>query len=339
MKRFVWIISLLFVLLFSFILTVSAQEWPGDLPEQAKKEGVVSWYTTAPVPEAKELADIFEKRYPFIKVEIFRSGGGAIANRVLAEHNAGSYMVDIIHGIASRGAIPPFRKKGIIMKYKFPEWKFVPGDLKDKEGYWTTFYQLPLVLAYNTNLVKSKDVPKTYEDLLKPKWKGGQILNDTENFVWFGTLLKHWGKEKGLAYFRKLARQDLVFQRGNTARSQLVLAGEFPLTISYANIVQNFTSAGAPLNWVPLEPVPINLNTVSLARRAPHPAGARLFINFLFSKEAHLLIRKFRRIPSRVDVDANPPRLSKGYRRIPHDVEEQMSETIDLYRKTFGLSR
>ena len=141
MKRFVWIISLLFMFLFSFILTVSAQEWPGDLPEQAKKEGVVSWYTTAPVPEAKELADIFEKRYPFIKVEIFRSGGGAIANRVLAEHNAGSYMVDIIHGIASRGAIPPFRKKGIIMKYKFPEWKFVPGDLKDKEGYWTTFYQ------------------------------------------------------------------------------------------------------------------------------------------------------------------------------------------------------
>ena len=130
-----------------------------------------------------------------------------------------------------------------------------------------------------------------------------------------------------------------MFQRGNTSRSQLVLAGEFPLTIGYANIIQSFTSQGAPIDWVPLEPVPINLNSVSLAKQAPHPAAARLFVNFLFSKEAHIKLRDFRRISSRVDVDANPPRLSKGYKRIAHDVEENISETVDLYRKTFGLTR
>lgn len=339
MKTSVRVFCLSLLPLFCLFLIARAQERPAHLLDQAKKEGIVSWYTTAPVPEARKLVNMFKKRYPFIEIEIFRSGGGAIANRVLTEHNAGSYKVDIIHGIASRGAIPPFRKKGIITKYIFPERKFVASDLKDKEGYWTTFYQQPLVLGYNKNLVKPKDVPRTYQDLLKPKWKGGKILNDTENFVWFGTLLKHWGREKGLAFFRRLTQQDQVFQRGNTARSQLVLAGEFPLMIGYANIIQGFTSQGAPMDWVPLEPVPINLNTVSLARRAPHPAAARLFVNFLFSKEAHLKLRDFHRIPSRVDVDADPPRLSKGYKRIPHNVEGDLSETIKLYRKTFGLGR
>ena len=178
-------------LLFGLFLRVGAEEWPGALLEQAKKERMVSWYTTAPVPEARKLVDIFEKHYPFIEVKILRSGGGAVANRVLAEHNAGSIKVDIIQGVASRGAIPTFREKGIITKYKFPERKFVAGNLKDKEGYWTAIYQQPLVLAYNKELVKPKDVPRTYKDLLKPKWKGGKILNDTENFVWFGTLLNH----------------------------------------------------------------------------------------------------------------------------------------------------
>lgn len=339
MKKFASVSYFWLAFQLGLFATGKAQESPGDLIEHARKEGTVSWYTTLPVPESRALADVFEKRHPPIEVKIFRSGGGAVANRVVAEYNANSYQVDIIQGVASRGAIPSFRDKGIITKYIFPERKFVADDLKDKEGFWAAHFVQPLVLGYNTGLVPADEVPKTYEDLLSPKWKGGKILNDTENFVWFGTLMKHWGKEKGLEYFGKLARQDLVFQRGNTARSQLVLAGEFPLTIGYGNIFQKFTSQGAPLDWVPLQPVPVNLNSVSLANHAPHPAAAKLFLNFLFSKEAHLMLREFRRIPSRVDVDADPPRLSKGYERIPHDVNDDLTDTIKLYGQVFGLTR
>ena len=119
--------------------------------------------------------------------------------------------------------------------------------------------------------MKPDDVPKTYEDLLKPMWKGRQIINDTENFEWFDGLLKFWGRDKGLAYFRRLAQQDQIFQRGARGRIQLVAAGEAPLTIGYGPHAQSFVNQGAPIEWVPLEPVVVIVNTLSIAQRAASP--------------------------------------------------------------------
>jgi iron(III) transport system substrate-binding protein len=187
-------------------------------------------------------------------------------------------------------------------------------------------------------MVKPEDVPKNYDDLLKPIWKGKKILNDTENFAWFDGLLKYRGCEKGLAYFRTLAQQEQVFQRGSRGRIQLVIAGEFPLTIAYAPHVQTYVNQGAPIDWVPLEPVVVIINTVSVARRAPHPSAARLFIDFLFSKGAQIKLREFHRIPSRIDVDPDPPRLFKGFKRVVQDIEdENLSEAVDLFHQIFGL--
>ncbi len=170
------------------------------------------------------------------------------------------------------------------------------------------------MLAYNKRNVKPEDVPKTYEDLLKPMWKGRQIINDTDNFEWFDGLLKFWGRDEGLAYFRRLAQQDQIFQRGARGRIQLVAAGEAPLTIGYGPHAQSFVNQGAPIEWVPLEPVVVIVNSVSIAQRAPHPAAAKLFIDFLFSKPAQLKLRELSRIPSRNDVDADPPRLITNQR-------------------------
>jgi len=187
-------------------------------------------------------------------------------------------------------------------------------------------------------MVRPEDVPKTYDDLLKPMWKGKKILNDTENFAWFDGFLKDKGREKGIAYFRRLAQQEQVFQRGARGRVQLVAAGECPLTIAYGPHVESFIKQGAPVDWVPLEPVMVILNTVNIARRPPHPSAARLFIDFLFSKEAQLKLREFNRIPARVDVDPDPPRLFKGFRRVAQDIEdENLSEAVTLFHEVFGL--
>jgi iron(III) transport system substrate-binding protein len=188
-------------------------------------------------------------------------------------------------------------------------------------------------------MVKPAEVPKTYDDLLKPMWKGKQILNDTENHEWFDGLLHHWGKEKGLAYFRRLAQQEQVFQRGARGRVQLVAAGEFPMTIGYGPHAQSFVNRGAPVEWVPLEPVVTIINTVSVAEKAPRPAAARLFVDFLFSKPAQLKLREMSRIPARVDVDPDPPRLFKGFKKVVQDLEnDTMEESVELYQKVFGLS-
>lgn len=309
-----------------------------DLVAQAKKEGALVWYTTLSVPEAKEFSATFEKLYPFIKIEIFRSGAGAISNRIFSEYAAKNYHFDIVQGISSRGVIPAFRRRGIIAAYQSPEYKFVASDLKDKDGYWSAMYVNTIVLAYNTRMVKPAEAPKTYDDLLQPRWKGKKISNDTENFAWFDGLLKYWGRDKALAYFRRLAAQEQVFQRGSRGRIQLVMAGEFPLAIVYGPHVQGYTSKGAPIDWVPLEPVVFIFDSVSIAAKPPHPAASRLFIDFLFSKNSQVKLREMNRIPSRIDVEPDPPRLFRGFARVGQDVEdENLGPSIDLFREIFGL--
>jgi ABC-type Fe3+ transport system substrate-binding protein len=319
--------------------TGHAQVGNPDLVERAKREGQVVWYTTVSIPESQEFAALFKQQFPSINVDIVRTGSSALVNRVVSEYNAKKYLADVLQGFSSRGGYSALKQRGILGRYQSPEYKYLPPDLRDPAGYWGSQYQNTFVLAYNTRMVKPADVPKTYDDLLKPMWKGKKILNDTENHEWFDGLLHHWGKEKGLAYFRKLAQQEQVFQRGARGRVQLVAAGEFPLTIGYGPHVQSFVNKGAPVEWVALEPVVTILNTVSLAERAPHPAAARLFIDFLFSKPAQLKLREMSRIPSREDVEADPPRLFKGFRKIAQDLEnDTMKESAELYQQIFGLS-
>ncbi len=315
-----------------------AQVVSPDLVAQAKREGRVTWYTTVSIPESKQFAEMFEKQFPFIKVDFLRSGAGALVNLTLSEYGARNYAADVLQGVTSRDGLRALKQKDVLGRYESPEYKFLSNELKDRSSYWAAASLNTFVLAYNKRMVKPDDVPKTYDDLLKPMWKGKQILNDTDNFEWFDGLLRYWGRDKGLAYFRKLAQQEQVFQRGARGRIQLVAAGEFPLTIGYGPHAQSFITQGAPIDWVPLEPVAVILNTVSSAAKGPHPAAARLFIDFLFSKTAQLKLRELNRIPSRSDVDADPPRLLKGFKTVAQDLEnESMSESIDLFQKIFNL--
>src|SRR5687768_2641822 len=331
-----WILSVAIML---DVTSALAQVANPDLIGQAKKEGRVVWYTTVSIPESKQFVDMFEKQYPFLKVDLLRSGSGALVNRIVSEYAAKNYSVDVMQGTSSRGGFTALKQRNIIGRYESPEHKFLAPELKDKNGYWASSFLNSFVLAYNKRNVKPDDVPKTYEDLLKPIWKGRQIINDTENFEWFDGLLKSWGRDKGLAYFRRLAQQDQIFQRGARGRIQLVAAGEAPLTIGYGPHAQSFVNQGAPIEWVPLEPVVVIVNTVSIAQRAPHPAAARLLIDFLLSKPAQVKLREMSRIPSRSDVDADPPRLIKGFKKVVQDIEnENMSESIKLFQQTFGLT-
>ena len=319
--------------------SAAAQAINPDLVAQAKKEGRVAWYTTVSIPEAKQFIDMFEKQYPPIKIDLLRSGSGALVNRVVTEYAAKNYAADVLQGTATRGGYNLLKQKNILGRYESPEYKFLPAELKDKAGYWGSTFQNTFVLAYNKRNVKPDDVPRTYEDLLKPIWKGRQIINDTENFEWFDGLLTYWGRDKGLAYFRRLAQQQQIFQRGARGRVQLVAAGEAPLTIGYGPHAQSFVNQGAPIEWVALEPVVVIINTVSITSRAAHPAAAKLFVDFLFSKPAQLKLREMSRIPSRADVEPDPPRLIKGFKKVVQDIEnEHIAESIKLFQQTFGLN-
>lgn len=307
------------------------------LIEAAKKEGEVVYYTTMTLSQSEKVVKKFEQKYPFIKVDFFRTGGGPLLNKIQTEARGGMHAWDVVSG---RGEmVLPLMEDKFLAPYRSPESKFISQDLVDDQGYWTAYYVNPYVLGYNANLVKKEDVPKTYEQLLDPKWKGKKISIDDEAFGLLSGLIGAWGKEKAVSYFKKLAAQDPVVMRGNTNRVQLTVAGEYSLIIAYAPTIQRETSRGAPIDWVPLEPVPVQVNPAMLAVKAPHPNAGKLFIDFLLSKEGQKMLVGFKRVPVREDVDPDPPRLFKGYKRIVEHPEEykNFSETVKLYQEIFNL--
>lgn len=332
-----WLVASLAVVC---LLSQSALAQAGPSPElieAAKKEGALGYYTTMTLSQSKKLVDRFEQKYPPIKVELFRTGGDPLLNKIITEARGGLNAWDVTSG---RGdMVLPLMENKLLAAYHSPESKNIPEDLVDKEGLWTAFYVNPYVLGFNTKLVNSAEAPKTYEDLLKPKWQGKKISIDDEAYGLLMGLMEAWGKERAVDYFRKLAAQKPVVMRGNTNRVQLAVAGEYSLIIAYAPTIQRETSRGAPIDWVPLEPVPVQVNPVMVSARAPHPNAAKLFTDFLLSEEGQKMLIGFSRIPVREDVDPKPLRLFRGYKRIVEHPEgyKNFSETVKLYREIFGL--
>jgi iron(III) transport system substrate-binding protein len=301
------------------------------LIEAARREGKVVWYTTMSTDHSKQFADRFHQRYPFVKPVVLRSGGGSLLNRAIAEANAGKHEWDVIHGTGDM--VMPLKARNLVVPFFPPEAKMIDEDLKDQNGYWTAVYVNPVVLGFNTNLVKAAEVPRTYDDLLSPKFKGRKISFDDNYFTFFQGLINAWGREKAVAYLKKLAAQDLAVMGGTTVRVQLAAAGEHPMLIAYAPIIQNYVNRGAPLDWVALEPVVLSITTVQLADKARNPNAAKLFINFSLSKAGQQLLWDSNRVPVRKDVEPKPPRLLRGYKRIAVHPEgyKDYEETIKSY--------
>jgi len=171
-------------------------------------------------------------------------------------------------------------------------------------------HQTIYVIGYNTKLVSADAVPKNYEDLLHPRWKG-QLGWDTEEYYLFGALMKARGKDKGLEFWRRLAEQQVNFRKGYTLISELVSAGEFPVAVSlYQHRVDEYTEKGAPLQWVAPNPlVGGDPNKISLLKNAPRPNAAKVFIDFMLSAEGQKLLQDKGRSPGRIGIGPKNPRL------------------------------
>jgi iron(III) transport system substrate-binding protein len=277
------------------------------LMEKAKAVGQVSFYSSLQAQQIDPFIRVFQKRYPFIRVNPYRVSGNRQVIKIQTEMNAGNHLFDVTNGSSEQaGAI---KKIGAIDPYFSPQREFYAGANKDKEGFFTSFYVIPIVLGYNTNLVKREDAPRTYEDLLQPKWKGNMFLDD-EAYEWFAVLLKHMGREKGLQYMRNLAKQDLRMVRGRTAQSQLLTAGERPLAIVLSgHTVLDLKARGAPIDQVILDPYFAQANKLMLSRRAPHPHAAALFMDWALSEEGQSIITTFGRVVARKGVKQRFPEL------------------------------
>jgi iron(III) transport system substrate-binding protein len=284
-----------------------AEQRQKTLAEKARAEGEVSFYSSLQAQQIDPFVQVFRKRYPFIKVNPYRVSGNRQVIKIQTEMNAGNHLFDVTNGSAEQASA--FKKIGAIDPYQSPQRDFFNVPNKDKEGYFTSLYTIPIVLGYNTNLVKRAEAPRTYEDLLQPKWQGNMFLDD-EAYEWFAVLLKHMGREKGLQYMRNLAKQDLRMVRGRTAQSQLLAAGERPLAIVLSgHTVLDLKARGAPIDKVILDPYFAQANKLMIARHAPHPHAAALFIDWSLSEEGQTMITSFGRVVARKGIKQRFPEL------------------------------
>ncbi len=278
----------------------------------AKKEGEVVWYTTLIVKQiVRPMAAAFEKKYPGIKVRYVRANATSTANKILNEARAGKVAADIFDGTSTE---PPLEKAGLVAKYVPASAAKYPPEYKDPQGYWVAGNLYFLTPGINTSLVKKADAPKTYEDLLDPKWKGKMVWNASSTSSgpgFIGNVLLTMGEQKGMAYLEKLSKQKIVSMEAS-ARKVLdsVVAGEYPIALQIFNHHTVISAKkGAPVDWVAMQPVMALVSTVSVLKDAPHPNAGRLLMDFVLSEEGQKIFANANYLPAMPSVPAKVKNL------------------------------
>ena len=278
-----------------------------EILRRAKTEGSLDFYTSSSVREMSMLADAFSKKYPFLKVELYRAISERLYPKILAEDRTGTTRLDVL--LCNTQQFDDLVTRGLIGKYMSPERSAFADKDKHPEGYWTNLQSSYYVLGYNTKLVPAASVPKDWADLLNPYWKGKFGL-DSEEYIWYGGMVEYLGNEAGKGFMRRLAAQNPVLRKGHNLIAQLLSAGEFYAAIVYPNRVEQMRKEGAPLNWVhTTKPIVTEMGQVGLAAKAPHPNAARLFVDFILSREGQEILRNEGRLVSRRDVAPLTPSL------------------------------
>jgi iron(III) transport system substrate-binding protein len=308
---------------------------PDALVEAAKGEGEVVVYASMNLAEANALIGEFEKRNPFIKVKLHRSGSEKLLTRVLTEARAKKSFADVIQTVEFSMHI--FKHRGVLGQYIPQANALYPKDFKE-EGYWTTVYYNPYGVGYNTKLVPNQLVPRSYEDLLASRWKG-QIMMEGTKADWFAGMLQIMGQERGLRYMRELAKQQPSLREGHELLAQLVAAGEGALDINIpAASVERNKEKGAPIEWTALKVAPAVMVGIGLSAQAPHPNAAKLYIDFALSREGQKLMQTPGRLIARSDLASEQSAIFKEVKMVPVDpaLAERLGEYSKQLRAIFG---
>ena len=285
--------------------TLSALKGPERLQrlvEGAKKEGLVSIYTSMPVDDITALTSAFEQKYG-VKSKVWRSGSEKILQRGLLEAKASRYEVDVFE--TNGPEMEVLSREKILQQSNAPGLAdLIPQAIPPHREWIATRLNI-FTCAYNTKLVRKEDLPKTYADLLDPKWKG-KLAVEAEDSDWLAETVLKMGEEKGIALFKEIAKRNGVsVRKGHTLLANLVASGEVPLGLTLYNYkIEQMKNSGAPVDWFALDPTVARPNGNGVARNAPHPHAALLFQDFeLTDGQAILGKRDF--IPTSTKVPSN----------------------------------
>jgi len=317
---------------------LSADERKRAIEAGAKKEGSVSFYGTMSVRDAQILIEKFHQQYPYVKVQHIRVGASPMVSRVLSEHRGGRRDVDVV-GVTGPGA-QVLIENGLIDPYFSSEKAAIRNGFSSSKGLWTAVELYLVVAGYNTRLVSTADVPRSYRDLLDKKWLNSISLDQTDQ-DWFNVLATEWGENMAADYLANLMKLNPKLQRGRELRAQMVAAGEFFIGATlYDYRVRNLRSQGAPINSVALTPIMAFPNVLLLSRYAPNPHAAALFIDWLLSETGQKLIEsELGRDPTRKGLGGGIDQTLGGRPLkviAPEDLGPKTAYHTKLYRKITG---
>jgi len=228
----------------------------------------------------------------------------------------------------------------LVASYHSPQREAVSEALNDSEGYWSGYYINPYVLGYSTTLVNEEEIPKSYDELLEPRWKDNQIAIDSTAHGLLRGFAAAWGKDKAVAYLKRLADQQPVMAHASITAVDSLHTGNVAMVIARAPVIQGYKKKlQSPIDWIFLEPIVAQIDAVMLSSRSPHPIGARLFVDFVLSKEGQSALAGIQQIPVRRNMEPSSQPAFRGHRWFVErpDKHVNFQETVRQFREIFGI--
>ena len=311
----------------------SGRDRPQRLLEGAKKEKELNLYTSAQSDDMGALVGAYEKKYG-VKVNIWRASSEKVLQRAVAEARANRNTVDVVE--TNGPEMESLHREKVLQQIKSPHHADLIAPAIRPHGEWVGTRLNVFVQAYNTKAVKKEELPKTWEDLLDPKWKG-RLGIEQEDSDWLAGMFAEIGEAKGTRLFKEIvAKNGMSVRKGHTLLAQLVVSGEVPLALTVYNYkAEQFKGKGAPIDWFSIGTAIARPNGVGVARRAPHPHAAVLFYDFEISEEGQKILAQRDFVPTskKVDTPLNKLPLKFVDARVTLD---EYGKWVKLYEQIFG---
>jgi ABC-type Fe3+ transport system substrate-binding protein len=325
----------------SDVLVGGGADRDAQLVKEAKAEGKLNWNTSLAGPVVNAIVDAFQKKYPGIHVSVNRADEGVIIPQAVQAIGAGKSAADVFEATAS-GALE-FKDAGVLQPYDEPnavglsdEWK--AADPSGKHLILVADRISYISFGYNKTKLAAADVPKTLEDLLNPALAGKMAIeSDTTSEEWIGAVIHKMGQEAGEAFLQKLSKQKLAQTAlSGSATMGLVATGQYTASPSvFHNHEEQNAAKGAPVAWVPLEPVIANVGQLGILKNAAHPAAAMLFVDFMTGSAGQGVLKSKLYSPPEEKQPFTTWIPSEGV----EDAEaynEQLKSWAELQKKYFG---
>jgi iron(III) transport system substrate-binding protein len=301
------------ILLLSFLLVA-----PGfclaqsqEVLNQARKEGEVILYTTMTVGDFAHFGKAFNEKYPGLNLRHVYLSSSRQTARVMQEFRAGRVQGDVLGN--SPEPLLYLKQQGVLGQYRSAETKNLLPGAWDNDGFWSGITTDLLVTGFNPRLLSKSAVPKTYDEYLRPQFKGQIAVNRGVPYPLTG-MVSLRGDEQGVAYFKKLSQQDLRLVEGYSHTINMMAAGEYPLTgFMQISKLEAMKRKEAPVDWLPAAQPLATISTIAMVKNPLHPAAAQILIDFYLSPEGQRALAAAGKIP-----------LRKGVRSQSKDIDQLM---------------